>query len=315
MSWLWFALFTTIAWGVWGALIEIPGKKGEFPAMLGYMVWACTMIPCALIALSQRQWKLDLSGKAIVQGCLVGFLGAGGQLVLFRAAEYVPAYLLFPVVSLYPVVTVMLAVTFLRERATLRQWAGVALAIPAMVLLSIPAEQKPEENQPKEVQTVEEAPAAEISLSELLKSRDQRTGWFLLGVGVLVAWGIQAYFMKTATQFMSAEGLFFYMAATAVLLMPIAYSLTTVPESFSWKFEARWDSPWTVAGIQVLNSIGALSLVCAMRTGKAMVVAPMTALAPVITVVLSLLIYEVRPDWAQATGIVLASIAIYLLAE
>ena len=37
--WLFFALVTTLAWGVWGALIELPEKAG-FPATLGYSVWA-----------------------------------------------------------------------------------------------------------------------------------------------------------------------------------------------------------------------------------------------------------------------------------
>ena len=36
--------------GVWGALIEVPEKNG-FPATLGYVVWALTMIPAAIIAL------------------------------------------------------------------------------------------------------------------------------------------------------------------------------------------------------------------------------------------------------------------------
>lgn len=284
--------------------------------MLGYMVWACTMIPCALVALSQSRWKLNVSANAIWQGCLVGFLGAGGQIALFSAADKVPAYLLFPIVSLYPVVTVLLAVVFLRERASQRQWTGVAMAIPAIILLSIPAP-SPEktDEQPAQTHVVATSPDGAVSLSDSLKNRAEQAGWFLLAVGVLLAWGVQAYFMKTANQIMSSEGLFFYMAITAVLLAPIAYAMTTVPESFSWKLEGRWDSPWVVAAIQVLNSIGALTLVYAMRTGKAMVVAPMTALAPVITVILSLIIYQQTPTVMQGAGIVLASAAIYLLAE
>ncbi len=50
--WLIYAIVTTVFWGVWGALIEIPEKAG-FPATLGYSVWALTMIPPALIALKR----------------------------------------------------------------------------------------------------------------------------------------------------------------------------------------------------------------------------------------------------------------------
>jgi hypothetical protein len=35
--WLFYALITTLFWGVWGAFIEIPEKSG-FPATLGYAV-------------------------------------------------------------------------------------------------------------------------------------------------------------------------------------------------------------------------------------------------------------------------------------
>jgi len=81
--WLFYALITTTFWGVWGAFIEIPEKAG-FPATLGYAVWALTMIPCSLIALSRINWKLDYDRRSIFLGSAVGLLGAGGQLFLFR---------------------------------------------------------------------------------------------------------------------------------------------------------------------------------------------------------------------------------------
>lgn len=48
--WLFYAIITTVFWGVWGAFIEIPEKAG-FPATLGYVVWSLTMIPYAIVAL------------------------------------------------------------------------------------------------------------------------------------------------------------------------------------------------------------------------------------------------------------------------
>jgi drug/metabolite transporter (DMT)-like permease len=106
--WLIFAGVTTLFWGVWGALIELPEKAG-FPATLGYTVWALTMLPCALVALRVAHWKLDHDKRSILLGSAVGFLGAGGQLVLFEALRSGPAYVVFPIVSLYPVVTVLLS--------------------------------------------------------------------------------------------------------------------------------------------------------------------------------------------------------------
>ncbi|MDD4109689.1 MAG: hypothetical protein PHH93_13315, partial [Prolixibacteraceae bacterium] len=73
--WLIFALTTTLFWGVWGALIEIPEKAG-FPATLGYIVWSLTMIPCALVALSIIKWNLEYDKKSVFYGLLIGFTGA-----------------------------------------------------------------------------------------------------------------------------------------------------------------------------------------------------------------------------------------------
>ena len=61
--------------------------------------------------------------------------------------------------------------------------------------------------------------------------------------------------------------------------------------------------------------MGALSLVYALRHGKATIVVPMTSLAPVLTVITSLLLYRVIPQPAVVAGLIAAPVAIYLMAE
>jgi drug/metabolite transporter (DMT)-like permease len=82
-------------------------------------------------------------------------------------------------------------------------------------------------------------------------------------------------------------------------------------QPINWGFRG----PYLAALVQVLNSAGALSLVYAMRHGKAIIVAPLTSLSPVITVVLSLAVYSRVPPVYQVAGIVFAALAIYLMAE
>ena len=281
--WLVFAAVTTLFWGVWGAFIEAPEKAG-FPATLGYSVWALTMIPCALVALAIIGWKLERDRRSILLGGAVGLLGAGGQIVLFEALRTAPAYLVFPIVSLYPVLTVALSVTLLKERASRRAWAGIVIALIALPLLSW-------------------VPPDSGKASGYL--------WLLGPIAVLVAWGLQAYVMKFSNETMRAESIFFYMAATALLLIPVAVLMTDFSRPINW----GWRGPWLAAGIQILNSIGALMLVYAVRYGKAIIVVPMTSLAPVLTIVLSLAIYRVVPHPVLVAGMVLACIAIYLMAE
>src|SRR5215210_8277893 len=112
--WFSYALTTTILWGIWGALTEIPEKEG-FPATLGYSIWALTMVPCALIALKINHWKIEHDVKSIVYGMLNGLLGAAGTVILFHALKHGPAYLIFPIISLSPLITVILSILFLKE--------------------------------------------------------------------------------------------------------------------------------------------------------------------------------------------------------
>lgn len=282
-TWLLFAIVTTAFWGVWGAFIEIPEKAG-FPATLGYSVWALTMIPCALVALTIVHWKLEYDIRTIFLGSMVGFLGAGGQLILFQALRWGPAYLVFPFISLYPVVTIILSVTLLKERASKRAWAGIVLALFAIVMLSY----QPPENS--------------VAKGYL---------WLLLALFVFLMWGIQAYVMKFATGTIKAESIFFYMMATGVLLIPIALLMTDFSQNINWGFKG----PYLAGLVQVLNSIGALCFVYALRFGKAIIVVPMTALAPVITIIISLILYAVIPHSIIIMGMVFAIAAVYLMTE
>ncbi len=281
--WLIFALITTSFWGVWGALIEIPEKAG-FPATLGYSVWALTMIPPALVALKIINWKLEFNLRSIVLGAIIGFLGAGGQLILFQALRMGPAYIVFPFISLSPVITILLSYWFLKERASKRGWAGIVLALLAIPLLSY-------------------QPPNNGGASGYL--------WIILSLLVFLAWGIQAYVMKFANETMKAESIFFYMMVTGILLIPFALVMTDFSQPINWGFKG----PYLAAIIQILNAVGALTLVYAFRHGKAIIVSPLTnAGAPVITIIISLAIYAVIPHPIIVTGMVFAVVASLLMA-
>ena len=110
---------------------------------------------------------------------------------------------------------------------------------------------------------------------------------------------------------MRAESIFFYMMVTGILLIPFAVWMTDFSQPVNWGFRG----PWMTAMIQILNAVGALMLVYAFRYGKAIIVSPMTnALAPVITIIISLSIYQVIPHMIILIGILIAIISAFLLA-
>lgn len=281
-GWISFVVIHVIFIGVWGALVELPEKNG-FPATLGYVVWALTMIPAAVIGLIVNKWKLEYSGRSVLLGSVAGLLGAIGQLVLFFTLTVAPAYLVFPLLSLTPVVTILMAVFFLKEKTGKMGWWGIAVAIIAILLLSY---QPPGD------------------------SRVSGYWWMLLAAIPLLCWGAQGFVMRFANASMHAESIFFYMMISSVVLIPVALLMTDFSQPVNWSF----NGPYLAALIQILNALGALCLVYAFRYGKAIIVAPMTtALSPVLTVVISLFMYAVVPHPVIITGMLLAIVAALLM--
>jgi len=281
--WLAYAIITTGFWGIWGAFIEIPEKAG-FPATLGYVVWSLTMIPCAFVALNIIKWKPETDKRSVFLGLTVGLLGAGGQLILFEALREGPAYIVFPLISLFPVLTIILSVIFLKEHTNKKHWIGITLALIAAVFLANP---------------------------KLTGNETSGNSWLLLSVIVFIMWGLQAYVMKFSNNTMKAESIFMYMTIGALLLCPFAIWMTDFSQQINWGFKG----PYLAAIIQVLNAIGALTLVYALRYGKAIIVVPLTGLSPVITIIISLIIYSVFPGTVLLIGLIMAAVAIVLLSE
>jgi uncharacterized membrane protein len=278
-----FALVTTALWGVWGAFAGRPTENG-FPETLIYVVWALTMIAPALYALGRMDWGLEHDRRAVLHGSLIGLLGAGGQMLLFHAVHTGPTYLIFPLIALSPVVTIALSAGWLKERVTWVGGLGIALALVSL-------------------------PLFDYSPGE--KTAGRGIAWFIYSLIILIAWGVQAFFMKLANRSMRAESIFVYMALMGLALIPVALWMT----DFSQPINYGLGGPWLAAATQILNSIGALTIVYAFRHGKAMVVSPLTnAGAPLITSVIALALLGMVPQPLKLIAIALAFAAAALLA-
>ena len=289
--WLLFILITVVTWGVWGAFSDLQMDKEGIPETVVYILWALTMIPCAIVALIINKGKFLHDAKSALLGCTVGLLGAGGQLVLFKALAIGPAYIIFPFISMSPVVVIMLAAIFLKEKANKWQIAGIVVALAAILLLSI------------------QTGGDDSPVSGWL--------WIVLAILVLFAWGIQGFFMKFANNSMDAESIFVWMAISGLVLIPVAWYMNSDPMTAAEYFaqDGVAKASLTCFGIQILNAIGALTLVYAYRFGKAVIVSPMEGLSPMVTVLLSLIILSVIPTPLQIAGICCAAFAMYALSK
>lgn len=281
-GWLGYALATTLLMGLWGAVAGLPARNG-FPETLVYVVWALTMIPPALFVLARAGWQVRRDARSVAYGLAIGLLGAGGQMVLFYAVKDGPGYLIFPLIALSPVLTIVLSIGLLGERTGKLGVAGIVLAVCALPLFDY-------------------APG---------QAAQPVGAWFWMALGVLLAWGLQAYFIKLANASMDPESIFFYMAASAQLAIPAALALT----DFSQPINYGWSGPGLAAATQVLNAVGALCLVHAFRHGKALVVAPLVnAGAPLLTTLISIVAAATLPNPYKLAGIGLSLAAALCLA-
>lgn len=281
-NWLLYALLTTVAWGVWGAFTSVPSEHG-FPDTLTYVVWALTMILPATWAMRRAGWRLEHDRRSVLLGLTIGLTGAGGQMILFHAVSIGPTYLIFPIVSLSPAITIALSFLFLGERTGRLGKAGIALAILSLPLFDY----------------------------EPVGGGLQFGLWFFLSLGIMLAWGVQAYYIKLANSTMRAESIFFYMMLTGLMFIPAAFYLT----DFSRPVYLGFSGPYLSAAIQILNAVGALLLVYAFRYGKAIVVSPLiNAGAPLLTALIALAVAGQMPGPYKLAGVGFALIAALLLA-
>ena len=162
--------------------------------------------------------------------------------------------------------TILLAILIAKEKAKITGWIGIIFALIAGVLLSY----------------------AESSSGITIGS------WVLFALLIFAAWGIQGFIISYANRTMKAESIFFYMTLTGIILIPVALIMTDFSQTINWGFSC----PYLAAPIQILNAFGALFLVYAFRYGKAIIVSPLTnAGAPVITIIISLILYKTLPNY------------------
>jgi transporter family protein len=135
----------------------------------------------------------------------------------------------------------------------------------------------------------------------------QLPSWFWLALVTLLAWGIVGLLQKLSTNHLSAEWALVWLGVGFFILVPWLY-----PGRVLFKYSVH-GLGWALLG-GIFNALGAWALLAAMKTGgKASVVAPLTALYPLVVVFLAPFILNESITALQGVGIVCALIAVVLL--
>jgi transporter family protein len=137
--------------------------------------------------------------------------------------------------------------------------------------------------------------------------------WLLWSLVTIVLWGTWGLVSKVASAGVDAYvNQLLYTAGLAPLLIFVAW--TVHRRSAEEKREGRSAGVFWAFFTGILGGVGNIFFFQAMVAGgKASVVAPVTALFPMITVVLAMIFLHERLGRVQWAGLALAFIAIYLL--
>jgi len=135
VTWLEFSLMATGLWGFWGFLSKVATLQLPTTAVFLFSIVGYAAVAAYLAATGGLTVAWHPGGLAAALGA--GICMAFGLLCFVKAlAEGPAAGVVVPLTALYPLVTVILSWTLLREDFSLRQLAGVVLALPAVWLLA-----------------------------------------------------------------------------------------------------------------------------------------------------------------------------------
>ncbi|MGD0009359.1 MAG: EamA family transporter [Terriglobia bacterium] len=131
--------------------------------------------------------------------------------------------------------------------------------------------------------------------------------WFWFAAVTLVAWGIVGLLQKLSTNYISAESSLIWLVVGFLLLEPLLYPGKAVLHY------SGWNLMWALLS-GVLNALGAWALFAAMKSGgKASIICPLTALYPLVVVLLVPFILHESITLFQGVGVLCALTAVVLL--
>ena len=134
-----------------------------------------------------------------------------------------------------------------------------------------------------------------------------KADWFNFSLIVLFLWGLWGFFSKIATYYVSPASVFLYGSVGALLVC--IFSVI----SLGFRFEAHPIGIVLGTLTGVFGAAGVIFFFFAMKEGNATVIVTMTALYPLVTLLLSYLILSEQITLKQTVGILFAIIAMVLL--
>jgi drug/metabolite transporter (DMT)-like permease len=274
------ALFVLLwSTGFIGAKFGLP-YAGPFTfLLLRFTFVIALMLPAALVL--RARWPRSL--REWIHIAIAGMLLQGSYLggVFAAISAGMPAGVVALVVGLQPILTALAAAPLLKERVSLRQWAGLALGFGGVALVV----------------------SQKLSLNGLSASG---VAWAVLGLFSITAGTL--YQKRFCPSFDLRTGTVIQFAAGALLLLPLATLTETM--HVQWTGEFVFALAWLV----LVLSVGALSLLFRLiERGEATRVSSLFYLTPLTTAAMAWFIFGETLNVAGLIGMAAGVIGVALV--
>jgi drug/metabolite transporter (DMT)-like permease len=243
------------------------------------VVLGAGLVSLPLIALAALLVGGDAQGSDLVLGAIAGALGSIGLTLLFMGLSRGHAAAVAPASAVFGAILPVVAAVALGERPTPLAWAGIALAIPSIVLCSWAA-----------------APG-DVPLGGL---------WY----GLLAGLGFGGYTTVISRSSESSNLLPLIPARLALIFVVLFLALIG-----AWRLgEIRQAPKGMVAVNGILDVSANVTLLLALRTGSLALVAVAASVFPAVTVILARLVNREHLRGRQILGLVLTVVALAAIA-
>ncbi len=133
--------------------------------------------------------------------------------------------------------------------------------------------------------------------------------WLLYSLLTVTAWGVVGLLQKLSTNYVSAESSLIWLVVGFLILEPFFYTGPALLHYSTTNFI------YALLG-GLLNALGAWALFAALKNGgKASIVAPVTALYPIVVIAMVPIVLHESVTRLQWVGVICALIAVVLLSN
>ena len=223
---------------------------------------------------------------------MAGVLAVLGNVAVFQSFSLGGlAAIVIPLTNLYPLVTIAIALLVFREKLSWINRVGIALSVPAFVMLS--------------------GQASLFTNPSAVFAQLAPTSWLLFALLALLFWGVFSAAQKMTTNHISAEWAYaaFMVSCLALSVLFVALGLC------DFTLTGRTVGLGSLAGM--LNGLGVLCSFAAYKAeGKASQVTTIAgALQPMFTIALAIAFLGESISWLEVGGIAVAMLAALLLSN